>query len=198
MRTRVTVECRLEFGLEEQVAGLPPRDRRLLRGQRHQRVAVGPEPAVLPQRDHLAGDPIGEAECLQQPHDLVVDVDRPRQPVDLVVALEYGDLVTGAPEQRRERLADGAVPHDRDVDLGLHDALACLRLRLRGPSVASRGRHRRPRPPPAGGADNRPPRARALRHRGQGRAGIAARVASPRLRPGRPPARLLADLLDGA
>ena len=130
MRARVPVERALELGLEEQVAGLPPRDRRLSGVERHQRLAVGPEPVVLPQRDHLAGEPVGEAERLQQPHDLVVDVDRPRQPVDLVVALEYGDLVTGAAaEQRRERLADGAVAHDRHVDLGLHGSAARRRRR---------------------------------------------------------------------
>ena len=119
MRARVTVERPLELRLEEQVVGLPPGGRRLLRDERHQRLAVGTEPVVVPQRDHLAGEVVGKTERLQQPHDLVVDVDRPRQPVDLVVALEDGDL--GDPRARAAPRAPGrrVRTHNRDVDLGL-------------------------------------------------------------------------------
>jgi hypothetical protein len=57
---------------------------------------------------------------LEQPHDLVIDVDGARQPVDLVEALERGHPVTGSPEHPGEGLADGPVPDDRNVGVSRH------------------------------------------------------------------------------
>jgi len=79
---------------------------------------IGAQPVVLPHWDHLLGELLGQTEALQQPHDLVVEVNRTRQTVDLAVALENCDPVAGAAQQRCQRLADRTVPNDRDIDLG--------------------------------------------------------------------------------
>ena len=50
----------------------------------------------------------------------MVDVDGARKAVDLAEPLEHLDAVTGAAEHARDRLADGAVADDRDVELVVH------------------------------------------------------------------------------
>ena len=114
------VERPLELRLEEEVVGLPPGRRGPWRCQRHHGLAVGAEPAVLAQWDHLVGEAVGEAEVLQQPHDLVVDVDRARQPVDLTEPLEGRHAMPGAGQPSRHGLADRPVADHRDVDVGVH------------------------------------------------------------------------------
>ena len=87
MLVRAPVEGRLELRLEEQVVRLPTRWRGPLWRQGHQGLAVGAEPVVLVQGDHLGLDGLGQSEGLQQPHDLVVEVDGTGHAVDLVEAL---------------------------------------------------------------------------------------------------------------
>ena len=58
-------------------------------------------------------------------------MDRPREAIDVLEALEDRDPVAGAAEQRRERLAHRAVADDRHVDIEF--LLLC--------SVESRGLH---------------------------------------------------------
>jgi hypothetical protein len=72
---------------------------------------------IVVHREQLIGQLIGDAEELQQAHDLVVEVDGPRQRVDLAEALEHHDLVSGAAEQGGQSLADRAIADDRHVDV---------------------------------------------------------------------------------
>ena len=82
-----------------------------------ERFAVGSEPLVLGTGTSSSAERLGQAERLEEPHDLVIEMDRARQPVDLGEALKRGHAMAGPPEQRRERLAHRAVPDDRHVDV---------------------------------------------------------------------------------
>jgi hypothetical protein len=79
--------------------------------------AVGPEPPVLGHGDQLIAQRLGQAERLQEPHDLVVEMDRARHAVDLREALERRHPMTRPAKQRGQRLADRAVPDDRHIDV---------------------------------------------------------------------------------
>jgi hypothetical protein len=46
----------------------------------------------------------------------VIEMDGPREAIDVLEALEDRDPVAGAAEQRRERLARRAIADDRHVD----------------------------------------------------------------------------------
>ncbi len=116
------IERGLELRLEEHVVRLPAGARRGGHVEAQQRGAVGAEPVVLVDRDQLVSERLGKPERLKQAHDLVVQMDRARQPVDLLVALEHDDAMPGSAEQRRDRLAHRAVSDDRDIRIeGAHD-----------------------------------------------------------------------------
>jgi hypothetical protein len=83
LRGAKAVERRLQLRLEEQVARLPARPRRDGHVEAQQRLAVAPEPLVVAHGDHLLRERRPQPERLQQPHDLVVEVHRARQAVDL-------------------------------------------------------------------------------------------------------------------
>ena len=81
------------------------------------RLAVRPEPLVVMRRDQLIGQHFGETERLKQTHDLVIDMDRAREAVNLLIALEHPNAMTRSSQQRRERLPHRAVPDDRHVEI---------------------------------------------------------------------------------
>ena len=85
---RVAVDRPLQLGLEEHVVRLPPRRRQALDVEAQQQLAVGAEPLVVVHRDHLLRERLGQVERLQQPHDLVIEMHRAGQAVDLAEALE--------------------------------------------------------------------------------------------------------------
>ena len=109
----------LELRLEEHVVRLPPRSRQTVHVESQQQLAVGAEPLVVGDRNHLLGERVGQSERLEQAHDLVIEMHRTRQAVDLLKALEHHHPVAGSPEQRRQRLAHGAVPDDRHIEVGV-------------------------------------------------------------------------------
>ena len=121
----MVVDRPLELRLEEHVVGLPPGRRRAAGLEAQQQLTVGAEPAVVVDRNHLVGQHLGQPERLQQPHDLVIEVHRARETVDLGEALEHRHPMPGAAEQRRERLPDRAVADDRDVEFRLVGVIDC-------------------------------------------------------------------------
>ncbi len=106
-KARVVVDRLLELRLEEHIVRLPPGGRRALRLKPQEQLTVGAEPPVVVDRNHLFGQHFGESERLQQPHDLVIDVNGPRETIGLSKALEYRDPVTGSSEHRREPCPTG-------------------------------------------------------------------------------------------
>ena len=114
---RVTVDRPFELGLEEHVVALPAGRRRTARLEAQEQLTVGAEPAVVVNRNHLLRQHLGEPERLEQPHDLVIEVNRARETVDLAEALEHRHPVPGTAEHCRQRLPHRAVADDRDVDV---------------------------------------------------------------------------------
>jgi hypothetical protein len=74
----MAVDRPLELGLKEHVIRLPPGYRRSVGIKAQQRLAVGSEPLIVVDRDHLAGQHIGETQQLHQAHDLVIEMHRAR------------------------------------------------------------------------------------------------------------------------
>ncbi len=120
---RVAVDRPLELRLEEHIVRLPPGGRRTLRLKPQEQVTVGAEPPVVVNRNHLFGQHFGETERLQQPHDLVIDVNGARETIGLSEALEYRDPVTGSSEHRRQRLPYRPVADDRNIEVRLVDVI---------------------------------------------------------------------------
>ena len=114
---RMAVDRSLELRLEEHVIALPPGRRRTPRLEPQKQLPVGAEPTVVINRNHLSGQKLRQPERLQQPHDLVIDVNRARETIRLPETLERRDSVTSAPEKGREGLPDRAVTDDRDVEI---------------------------------------------------------------------------------
>ena len=75
----------------------------------HDRLAVGAEPAVFPDRKQIVGDLFDDAERLPDAHDLVIEVDRAGQVIEVAEPLEDTDPVAGAADQRGCRLTDRPV-----------------------------------------------------------------------------------------
>jgi hypothetical protein len=121
----VVVDRALELRLEEHVVAVPSGRRRTTGLEPQQQLTVGAEPAIVVDRNHLVGQHLGQPERLQQPHDLVIEVHRPRKTVDRCEALEHGHPMPGSAEQRRERLPDRAVADDRDVEFRLVRVIDC-------------------------------------------------------------------------
>ena len=113
----MAVDRPLELRLEEHVVALPPRRRRTARLKPQKQLAVGAEPPVVVDRNHLLGQELRESERLQQPHDLVIEVHRAWESIELPETLEHADAMPGSSEQRRERLAHRAVADDHDVEI---------------------------------------------------------------------------------
>ena len=113
-RLDCAVQRRLEVGLKEQVPGLPAGGaRRELDAE--DRLAVGAKPVVGLVGHQIAGDLVDDPDLLPHAHDLVVEVDRARPPVQLTVALINVDAMTAARQQRSRGLAHRAIPHDQHV-----------------------------------------------------------------------------------
>ena len=93
---RSAVERGFQVWLEEQVVGFPARRRGGLRAHRHDRLAVGAEPAVLVDRQQVVLQLVDDPELLPDPHDLVVEVDRARQVVQAAEPLEDAHAVARA------------------------------------------------------------------------------------------------------
>ena len=114
------LERPFERGLEEQIVGLPARWRRGGRLQRHQLGTVRAEPVVVAEGHEVVGQRPGDPQLLEDPHHLVVEMNRSRHPIDLVEALVGGHRVTGFGQENRDRLADRAETHHRHVHRALH------------------------------------------------------------------------------
>ena len=92
-----------------------------------QRLARGVAPFVDRRGDGATGERVRDSGELEDPADLVVEVDRARQRIRLGPALDRVDAPTALSEQDREHLSDRAVADDRDVDRTHANAAGKLR-----------------------------------------------------------------------
>ena len=122
LRPHRPVEGRLEERLVEDVR-VRPAGRSRWRVKGHDRLTVRAEPLVAVDREDVALDRVDDPEPLPDPHGLVVEADRARQPVWLVVPLEHPDAHPRLPEERGKGLSDRPVADDREVEHVAHDSM---------------------------------------------------------------------------
>jgi len=118
---------RFQARLVKHVAAAPTRRGLERRPQFHQHLAVGRAELVVGQIAGVPPHPIGDAQLLERPHDLVVEVDRAWQRVRLDILLDGDHPRAALGEQRRQHRAGRPQADDQDVAVeGAH-----VRLRWR-------------------------------------------------------------------
>ena len=114
---RVTMDRCFQFGLEEHVVRLPARSPQTVHVEPQQQLAVGAEPLVVADRNHLLGQHVGQVKRLEQAHDLVIEMYCTGHAVDLLKPLEHHHSMPSAAQHRRQCLPHRPVADDRHVSV---------------------------------------------------------------------------------
>src|SRR5262249_39218466 len=114
------VERPLELGLREHVGLRPAGETRASRTDDEKRLAGGVPPLVDVRGLGEARDVPAQPGGLEDAGDLVVEVNRAGERIGRGLLLEHADAPTPLAEQDGERLSDGAVADDRDVEPIVH------------------------------------------------------------------------------
>ena len=129
----------LQRGLVDELLGgvaVAPR----LRGERQERAASGVDEADGPVGEHVGGEPIGQADPLPDPHDLLVGGDGAGAGVDVRVALDDQHAQPQLPEQVGRGHPDRPVADHSDVMGGLVHRWAPFGMVDSAGTVSSRSR----------------------------------------------------------
>ena len=94
----------------EHVAAAPTGRRLARRPQLHQHLAVGGAELIVRQLARVPFDLIGDAQLLENPHDLVVEVDRTREGVRRRVLVDGDHAHAALGEQSRQHRPDRPKP----------------------------------------------------------------------------------------